>query len=205
MLHQKYQIKMAISCWVEMNILFSSKFNLSRDRERRQGDACWRRLGAQELSWWIWTKAGRGHRRIGYRGKLLWCVIPLSVSQSTDWRGRNTTVVLLALTHSPSSTCININCKEKSSGLFSNTHTLTIYRAMLRPQHSPKHMSGLTGPLVHIQFYSLCQHTRGSSLASISMIRNGRCSFCWAESRLPSSPAIDLNVTLNRVMKLRFK
>lgn len=88
MLHQKlYQIKMAISCWVEMNISFSSKFNLSPDDERKQGEACWWRLGAGELSWWIWTKAGRGHRRIGYRRKLLWCVIPLSVSESRDWKG----------------------------------------------------------------------------------------------------------------------
>lgn len=35
MLHQKlYQIKMAISCWVQMNISFSSKFNLPPDWER---------------------------------------------------------------------------------------------------------------------------------------------------------------------------
>lgn len=73
-----YQIKMAISCWVEMNISFSSKFNLSPDRERKQGEACWWRLGAGELSWWIWTKAGRGHRRLGYREKPLFmcnCII----------------------------------------------------------------------------------------------------------------------------------
>lgn len=38
---------------------------------------------------------------------LFLCVIALSVSESRDWRGRNTAVVLPALTHCPSSTCIN--------------------------------------------------------------------------------------------------
>lgn len=56
---------------------------------RKQGETCWWRpggVGRGELLWWIWTKDGRGHRRIGYRENLLWCVIPLSVSESRDWR-----------------------------------------------------------------------------------------------------------------------
>lgn len=79
--HQKlYQIKTAISRWVQMNISFSSKFNLSPDSERKQ-----RRSLLVEVR-------GPGSSRGEYEQRLvevteeldagrgfLWCVIPLSV------------------------------------------------------------------------------------------------------------------------------
>lgn len=41
------------------------------------------------------------------------------------------------------------------------------------------------GLLYTIQFYSLCHHTRTSSLAPISLMRSGRCSFCRAAGPIP--------------------
>lgn len=41
------------------------------------------------------------------------------------------------------------------------------------------------GLLYTIQFHSLCHHTRASSLAPISLMRSGRCSFCRAAGPIP--------------------
>lgn len=111
----RYQIKAAISCWVQMNFSFWSKFNLSPDRKRELGEGWWWRFGSGELSWWIWTKAGGGHRRIGYNGRRLWSVIPLSGRQSRD-RGRGVCARVCVCVseggYSGSFTCANMLCSS---------------------------------------------------------------------------------------------
>lgn len=115
------------------------------------------------------------------------------VCESGDWRRRNTKDVLPALTHSPSSACMNMNgqtnCRRNSWRLFSVSPTvyLSSHTHYINPYSIYSIFQNICpvslGLLYTIQFHSLCQHTRGSSLASISLMRNGRCSFWWAEGR----------------------
>lgn len=208
--HQKlYQIKMAISRWVQMNISFSSKFNLSPDSERKQ-----RRSLLVEVR-------GSGSSRGEYEQRLvevteeldagrgfLWCVIPLSVREALRLRegGIRRFVFTCATAQPPASARpntggINALQKETAEVYFSASPTsqapwprrtrkdAQLQRKAIPPSTTffPSICLVSVGLLYTIQFHSLCQHTRGSSLASISLMRNGRCSFCRAEGPVSES------------------